>query len=199
MDDIMLFSGSRDLEIEITDSENDPAAAARHRKLAEHRRWLRTVPKEIPSPDVPYRIGIYIRYYNQTKYENYLDYHIAKYTAGISQFPKWTLVDFYVDKGAVAPRMENAPEWSRLLEDCMAGKVDLIVTQKVSNVSRNPMEMAFCARMLASLPHPVGIYFDSEEMFTLASYYRYDLRDTFFLGEETAELPPAEPGGLLHD
>ena len=199
MDEIKLFSGSDNMEIEVMSSENDPYTIARHNKIAEHRRWLRTVPKEIPSPDVPYKIGIYIRYYNQTKYENYLDFHIAKYTAGISQFPNWTLVDFYVDKGAVAPRMENATEWSRLLEDCMAEKVDLIVTQKVSNVSRDPMEMAFCARMLASLKHPVGIYFDSEEMFTLASYYMKDLRDPFFLGENDKSLPLTAPGGLLHD
>jgi hypothetical protein len=46
--------------------------------------------------------------------------------------------------------MENAKEWTRLLEDCFDGKVDLIITQKVSNVSKKPSEISFCARILAA-------------------------------------------------
>ena len=86
--------------------------------------------------------------------------------------PDWSLVDFYIDEGATAPNMETAPEWSRLLQDALDGKVDLIITQKVSNVSKKDYEIAFVARILAALDKPVGIYFVSEDIFTLASYYR---------------------------
>lgn len=79
--------------------------------------------------------------------------------------------------------MENAEDWSRLLDDCMTGKVDLIITQKISNVSKKISEVTWCARLLASLEKPVGIYFVSEDVFTLASYYMQDLRDTVFLPE----------------
>lgn len=199
MEELKLFRDTEKLDIEVLDSENDPYALERAKRVAEHGRWFRSVPKEKPSPNVPYKVGIYIRYYNQTKYENYLDAHIIRYKAGMEQFPNWTLVDFYIDKGAVAPRMENAPEWSRLLEDCMNGNVDLIITQKVSNVSKDVNEITFCARMLAALPRPVGIYFDSEEIFTTASYYQKDLRDTFFLGEDGRLIDGAPAGGLLHD
>ena len=84
--------------------------------------------------------------------------------------PNWELVDFYIDEGATAPNMESAREWCRLLNDCFAGKVDLIITQKVSNVSRKHYEITILARMLAALEKPVGIYFVSENIFTLASY-----------------------------
>lgn len=48
----------------------------------------------------------------------------------------------------VVQNLENALEvWSRLLQDCMDSKVDLIITQKVSNVSKSPVEISFCARM----------------------------------------------------
>ena len=79
--------------------------------------------------------------------------------------------------------MESAPEWCRLLDDCMEGKVDLIITQKVSNVSKKSHEISLCARLLAQQEHPIGIYFISEDMFTLASYYMEDMRDTFFLSD----------------
>ena len=153
-------------------------------KLNRHKQWLATIRHEHPSPQRTFKVGVYIRYFNQTKYEDYLKYHIKQFEDTIALCPKWTLVDFYIDEGSVAPRMESAKEWCRLLEDCFNGKVDLIITQKVSNVSRSPEEIAFVSRILAAQEHPVGIYFISEDLFTLASYYQDDLRDTEFLPTE---------------
>lgn len=135
---------------------------------------------------------MYIRYFNQTRHENYLEKHIQQYMDDIALCPQWTLVDFYVDRGMTAPHMEYSKEWCRLLEDCFTGKVDLIVTQKVSNVSSDWKEMSFMARMLAAQEHPVGIYFISEDIFTLASYYQADLRDTGLLPEGWQTLPADE-------
>ena len=156
--------------------ENDHAI-----KVAEHKSWLASIRHEKPSPAVPFKVGIYIRYFNQTRYENYLEFHKKQFADTIALCKNWTLVDFYIDEGASPPHMETAPEWSRLLNDAMDGKVDLIITQKVSNVSKKMAEVTFCARALAAQDPPIGIYFISEDIFTLASYYREDLRDTFFL------------------
>lgn len=161
-------------------------------KLAKHRLWMNSMPHEYPMPYTPYKIGVYIRYYNQTRYENYLEKHLQQYMDDIAQCPKWTLVDFYVDQGQTAPHMEYSKEWCRLLEDCFTGKVDLIVTQKVSNVSSDWHEMSFVARMLAAQEHPIGIYFISEDIFTLASYYQSDLRDEGLFPAGWQMLPPDE-------
>ena len=104
--------------------------------------------------------------------------------------PNWELVGFYVDEGSTAPNMESAKEWCRLLADCFSGKVDLIITQKVSNVSKKPCEITILARMLAALEKPVGIYFVSENIFTLASYYQHDLRDKEFFPTEDWQVLP---------
>ena len=160
--------------------------------LAEHRRWMNAQQREYPLPYVPYRIGVYIRYYNQTKYENYLEKHTQQFVDDIALCPQWTLVDFYIDKGMTAPRMENSVEWCRLLGDCFSGKVNLIVTQKVRSVSNDPDEMSFIARILAAQKNPVGIYFISEDIFTLASYYRPDLKDQQFLPYGWEVLPDDE-------
>lgn len=161
-------------------------------KLAKHRLWMNSMPHEYPMPYTPYKIGVYIRYYNQTRYENYLEKHLQQYMDDIALCPQWTLVDFYVDQGQTAPHMEYSKEWCRLLEDCFTGKVDLIVTQKVSNVSSDWHEMAFMARMLAAQEHPIGIYFISEDLFTLASYYQSDLRDEGLFPAGWQMLPPDE-------
>jgi len=170
------------------------------RKIAEHKNWLQRIRHERPNPDHPYKVAIYIRYFNQTKYEDYLDYHIKQFTETIRLCPKWELVDFYIDGGASPPNMESAPEWSRLLDDCMDGKVNLIITQKVSNVSKKSYEVTICSRLLAQQQPPIGIYFISEDIFTLASYYMEDIRDTFFLPTPDWQiLPDDSPEMTLHD
>ena len=95
--------------------------------------------------------------------------------------------------------MESAPEWCRLLDDCFDGKVDLIITQKVSNVSKKSQEITFVSRLLASLDNPVAIYFISEDIFTLASYYKADIQDKDFLPEGFQVLPEPNVRGELHD
>ena len=161
-------------------------------KIAEHKSWLSSIRHERPATNTPFKVGVYIRYFNQTKYENYLAYHKKQFADTIALCPKWTLVDFYVDEGASAPNMETAPEWSRLLGDAMEGKVDLILTQKVSNVSKKMPEVTFCARALARQNPPIGIYFISEDIFTLASYYQEDIKDTFFFPAPDWKVLPEE-------
>ena len=57
-------------------------------------------------------------------------------------------------------------------------------------MSRKPYEVAFCARILARQDHPIGIYFISEDIFTLASYYQEDIKDTFFLPSPDWQILP---------
>ncbi len=161
--------------------------------LLQHKKWLSTIRRERPNAAKAFKVGIYIRFFNQTKHKNYLELHKKQFSDAIALCPKWHLIDYYVDTGPTAPYMENAPEWSRLLSDCVDGKVDLILTQKISNVSHDISEITFCSRALAAMTPPVGIYFISEDIFTLASYYQADLRDIEFLPELKNDST------LLHD
>ena len=168
----------------------DPAEEHSRQMIRRHKAWLESIHHECPSPYTHYRIGVYIRFFNQTKYENYLDYHKQQFADTIALCPNWKLIDFYVDEGQTAPNMENTKGWVRLLEDCFCGRVNLIVTQKISNVSRKPRELALCSRILAAQKDPVGIYFISEDLFTLASYYQGDLHDMGFLPSGDWQMLP---------
>lgn len=111
--------------------------------VAQHRQWLKSIRHETPNPKTPFKVAVYIRFFNQTKYrdEEYLERNKEVFRATLSQYPMWEFVGFYIDNGSTAPYMENSTAWSELLSDCDAGKVDLIITQKVSNVSRDAQEM----------------------------------------------------------
>lgn len=169
-------------------------------QIRRHRLWMDTIQKEYPMPTTPYRIGIYIRYYNQTKHQDYLNYHKKQFQDTIALCPLWTLVDFYVDNGLLAPNMESSPEWCRLLDDCFSGNINLIITQKVSNVTRKPADITLISSLLASQPNPIGIYFISENIFTLASYYQHDMHESLSLTKNNPEsLLSGGPHGLSDD
>ena len=188
MDEIDVFNRLESLMIGPPVSQTTDSEQAK--KISDHRAWLRSIRHERPSTQASYRIGIYIRFFNQTKYQDYLEYHRKQFSDTVALCPNWTLVDFYIDHGSTAPNMETAPEWSRLLQDCFAGRVDLIITQKVSNVTRKPIEITILAGLLAAQKHPVGIYFISEDIFTLASYYQEDMRDTYLLPRPDWQVLP---------
>lgn len=162
--------------------------------LARHRLWLATIQHEYPMPYIPYKIGVYIRFFNQTQYsdEVYLSKHKQWFLDDIALCPRWTLVDFYIDYGSKAPHMESSKEWCRLLEDCFSGKVNLIVTQKAGNISDDPDELTFISRVLATQTPPVGIYIISEDIYTIASYFRETLADRNMLPEGWEALPEDE-------
>ena len=191
MESIDIFSRLNQIESATGLSIAGGGNPERAKKIAAHKEWLTTVTHERPNPEQAYKVAVYIRYYNQTKYPNYLEHHVKQFMDTIAMCPKWSLVGLYVDEGPTAPRMENAKEWSRLLNDCMEGKVDLIITQKISNVSKRMSDIILCSRLLAAQEHPVGIYFISEDLFTLASYYQSDLRDTCFFPEQLDEAVKA--------
>ncbi len=106
-----------------------------------------------------------------------------------------------MDKGPSAPNIESAPELCRLLNDCREGKVNLVITQKISNMSRKAWDLALIIRMLTSMN--IGVYFISEDVFTMATYYRLDMEDTEFMTPGMEPLPgaeeePALPEGSSH-
>lgn len=173
----------------------------RAQEIALHKIWLQTIRRERPSTEKQFKIGVYIRYFNQTKHSDYLSYHKKQFRDTIELCPAWELIGFYVDEGSTPPNMESAPQWGQLLQDCVEGKVNLIITQKISNVSKKSHEIDLCARLLAQQKPPVGIYFISEDIFTLASYYLEDMRDTYFLPDPSWKPLPdgASPGGINND
>jgi len=56
-----------------------------------------------------------------------------------------------------------------MLEDCWAGKIDLIITKNVARFSRNVVDCLGVARDLLRAKHPVGIYFQEQNINTLTN------------------------------
>lgn len=63
----------------------------RNTLLAEHRAWLKEIKRERPLPKTHYRVAVYIRYFNQTRYEDYLSAHKKQFLDTLALCPNWKL------------------------------------------------------------------------------------------------------------
>ena len=84
----------------------------------------------------------------------------------ISKSPNWKLVQIYADEGISGTSLQHRDQFKLMIEDCKQGKIDLIVTKSVSRFARNVVDCIGYVRELLALPHPVGVFFDTERLNT---------------------------------
>ena len=84
----------------------------------------------------------------------------------ISKSPNWKLVQIYADEGISGTSLQHRDQFKLMIEDCKKGQIDLIVTKSVSRFARNVVDCIGYVRELLSLPHPVGVFFETERLNT---------------------------------
>ena len=84
----------------------------------------------------------------------------------ISKSPNWKLVQIYADEGISGTSLQHRDQFKMMIEDCKQGKIDLIVTKSVSRFARNVVDCIGYVRELLALPHPVGVFFETERLNT---------------------------------
>ena len=78
--------------------------------------------------------------------------------------PDWILAGIYFEQGLSATKTESRPELQRMLADCRAGKINLILTKSISRFSRNTSDCIAMVRGLTALG--VTIRFEKENIDT---------------------------------
>ena len=98
-----------------------------------------------------------------TSYEAQVDY----YTNYIKSNPDWEFVSVYTDEGISGTNTKHRDGFNRMIEDALAGKIDLIVTKSVSRFARNTVDSLVTIRKLKE--HGCECYFEKEGIFTFDS------------------------------
>ena len=98
-----------------------------------------------------------------TSYEAQVDY----YTKYIQSRSDWLFVDVYTDEGISALNTKKRDGFNRMVQDALAGKIDLIVTKSVSRFARNTVDSLTTVRKLKDAG--VEVYFEKENIWTLDS------------------------------
>lgn len=89
-------------------------------------------------------------------YEEFINEHLG-----------WELVKIYADEGISGTSLAHREEFTQMISDCEDGKIDLIITKSISRFARNTVDSISTVRKLASLPSPVGVLFETENLYTL--------------------------------
>ena len=114
------------------------------------------------------RVAVYARVStddpNQTS-----SYELQKnhYEDMVSRRHNWTLVDIYADEGISGTSLQHRDNFLRMINDCRDGKIDLIVTKSVSRFARNIIDCIGYVRQLKASEPPIGVFFETENIFTL--------------------------------
>lgn len=87
------------------------------------------------------------------------------YRGYITNHSGWELVEVYSDYGISGTTIQR-PEFQRMLEDCRAGKIDLVVTKSVTRFARNTVILLQTIRELKSLG--IDCFFEKEQMHSIS-------------------------------
>jgi DNA invertase Pin-like site-specific DNA recombinase len=114
------------------------------------------------------RVAVYARVSTDSSdQENSLINQKQHYETTIPENPNWEYVAFYADEGISGTSTRNRTEFNRMIDDCKAKKIDLIVVKDVSRFSRNIVDCLKTVDELLELDPPVGIFFENNSLNTL--------------------------------
>lgn len=118
--------------------------------------------------DVPRRVAVYVRVSTDDPRQT-SSYELQKnyYEDMVQRHENWTLVEIYADEGISGTQLKHRDSFNRMIRDCRAGKIDLIVTKSVSRFARNIVDCISIVRELGALSPAVGVFFETEHIFTL--------------------------------
>ncbi len=98
-----------------------------------------------------------------TSYEAQVDY----YTKHIQSRADWEFVKVYTDEGISGTNTKHRDGFNEMIEDALAGKIDLIITKSVSRFARNTVDSLITVRKLKE--KGIEVYFEKENIYTLDS------------------------------
>lgn len=111
-------------------------------------------------------------------YEAQVDY----YTHYIKARPDWEFVEIYTDKGISGTSTKKRVGFNKMLEDALAGKIDLIITKAVTRFARNTVDTLETTRKLKE--NGVEVFFEEQNVYTFDSSGELMLTILASMGQE---------------
>ena len=93
------------------------------------------------------------------------DIQIEYYTRHIMQNPNWIFAGVFADDGRSATNTFRRYDFNQLMDQCLKGKVDMIITKSISRFARNTVDCISWVRKLKE--KNVAVYFEKENLNTL--------------------------------
>ncbi len=81
--------------------------------------------------------------------------------------PEWELAGIFADDGLSGTDTRKREQFNLLIEECMAGKIDMVITKSISRFARNTLDCLKYIRQLKDKNIPV--FFEKENINTMDS------------------------------
>lgn len=112
------------------------------------------------------RVAAYCRVSTEfDEQESSYEVQVAHYTSFIEGKPDWTLAGVYADDGISGTNTSKREAFNRMIDDCKAGKIDMIITKSISRFSRNTVDCLKYTRQLKELN--IAVFFEKENINTM--------------------------------
>ena len=96
-----------------------------------------------------------------------LSAQVSYYSKLIQNNPEWIYAGVYADSGISGGDIRRRTEFKRLVEDCDAGKIDIILCKSISRFARNTVDLLETVRHLKSLD--IDVWFEKENIKSLSA------------------------------
>lgn len=131
---------------------------------------MKTVKKiEITRPVLPTRkkVAAYARVSMESdRMMHSLSTQVSYYNVLIQSNPEWEFAGVYADYFISGTSTEKRTEFQRMLADCEAGKIDIVLTKSISRFARNTVDLLETVRHLKELG--IEIQFEKEHINSLS-------------------------------
>ena len=123
---------------------------------------IRKMEADIPSLPLRKRIAAYARVSSgKDAMLHSLSAQVSYYSEHIQSHPEWEYAGVYVDE-ALTGTKDDRDGFQRLLADCRAGKIDMVLTKSISRFARNTVTLLETVRELKTLG--VDVYFEEQNI-----------------------------------
>ena len=124
------------------------------------------------------RVAVYTRVSTSSEEQiSSIENQTLYYTKKIAETENWNLQDIYSDEGKSGTSLRKRDAFKRMMQDAKDQKMDLIICASISRFARN---FSDCMTQIAALKtmhpaHPIGVYFETENIYTLNPNSQYNL------------------------
>lgn len=97
----------------------------------------------------------------ETSYET----QVSHYTDYIKSHEGWQFAGIFADDGISGTNTKKREEFNRMIEECMAGNIDMVITKSISRFARNTLD---CLKYIRKLKEKnIAVWFEKESINTM--------------------------------
>jgi DNA invertase Pin-like site-specific DNA recombinase len=112
------------------------------------------------------RVAAYCRVSTEAEEQlNSFENQVSYYTAYINSREEYEMAGIYADEGISGTSTKKREDFKRMISDCEAGKIDLVIVKSISRFARNTQDCLTYARKLKNIG--IGVFFEKENINTM--------------------------------